>query len=56
MKNRIGVTIGVLHICAFLTVATGVLLFILAGDPEMTDALGGASGGFMRLCAPSLPC
>ena len=52
MKNRIGVTIGVLHICAFLTVATGVLLFTFAGDPEMTDALGGASGGFVAvMCA-----
>lgn len=49
MKNRIGVTIGVLHVCASLTVATGVLLFTFAGDPEMTDALGGAPGGFIAV-------
>jgi|SRR6185312_7830076 len=47
MKNRIGVTIGVLHVCAFLTVATGLLLFTFAGDPEMTDALGGTPSGFI---------
>jgi hypothetical protein len=47
MKNRIGVTIGMLHVCAFISVATGVLLLTLAGDPDMTDAFEGTPIGFI---------
>lgn len=47
MKNRVGVTIGVLHVCAFISIVTGALILTFAGEPEMADALGGAPVGFI---------
>ncbi|MCW5793681.1 MAG: hypothetical protein KIS97_05015 [Nitrospira sp.] len=51
MKHRLGITIAVLHISAFVNVVLALgLLAMGSGDPDVARVLGPAPAGFLAAC------